>query len=158
MTTTVRRRLGAVLFALVLGLLLLSPAAGAAPPDGGGEPGPSPVNLTLDGFALLRDGAVLFTGTVTCDVAADVRVSMSAQQGTLHHYVSVPGAATVACEAGTATPIAIRFAPDPGRFHPGALTVGIELDAVTRPDANGDSTHITQFGIVDRELGRPARG
>jgi len=159
MATTFLRRVGAVLTALVLGLLLLSPSANAAPPGGGGgEPGPSPVNMTLDGFTLSRDGSVLFTGTVTCDVAADVHIGMNAQQGPERRYVSVLGSAKVGCEAGTANPIEILFDPEPGRFRRGTLTVGIELDAVTRPDEHGNSTQITQFGIVDWELGRPTRG
>ena len=113
--------------------------------------------MTLDGFTLSRDGSVLFTGTVTCDVAADVHVGMTAQQGPERRFVSAFGSTKVGCEAQTANPIEILFAPDPGRFRRGALTVGIELDATTCLDADGNSNRSNQFGIVEWELARPAR-
>ena len=158
MSLMLLRRVGAVLSMIVLGLMLLAPTASAAPlggEGGGGEPGPSPVTLTLDAFTLLRDGSVLFTGTVTCDLAADVFITFSAQQGTIHHYVSVPGSAKLGCEAGTSNPLEVLFAPERGRFHPGTLTIGIELDACTRPDDSGNGVCINQFGIPEWQLGPP---
>ena len=143
------RVLGLPLTLLALAAILATPSALA-----GGDPtGPSPVDLTLDGFALTKDGAVVFNGTVVCRQAADVAIQMVVQQGPVSRFVDVRHVTELGCDAGTAAPIEVVFAPEhPGRFHPGAITVGIELDACTVPDANGDGVCINQFGIVDREV------
>ena len=149
MSTALFRILGVPLAVLALGLMLaLSASPARAAGEGGGEPGPSPVNLALDAFTLDRAaGSVAFAGTTTCAEGAEVLVSMAVQQGPVQRFVEVRQVAKFRCEAGTATPVELLFAPEPGRFHPGAIVVGIELEAWT-----DGGTYLTQFGIVDRRV------
>ena len=149
---TLARIFGLTAAVLALTVAFASPSALAAGDPGGG-PGESYAELTLDDFTLTEDMAVVFTGTLTCITPADVTISMAVQQGPPARFVSVYQAAQLDCEPGIAYPVILTFDPvHPALFHPGTLTVGIEMVGWTVPDDQGNGYYFQQFGVVEIDV------
>ena len=153
MTTALRsarlaRSLGLVALVLVLGLVVAQGARAA----GGGDPGdPAPVRLELGNFGLDQDGAVVFTGTLTCTEAADVFIADWTTQASGRATVSASGSAFVSCAAGEVVPITIVAAPEQYRFRPGTIEmIGLELEYWTA------TSYGQMLGFVDWDV-RPLR-
>ena len=147
-STNLVRLLGAVALTLVIGLTTAT-AAGAA---GGGDPGESPpVRLELGNFGLDKDGAIVFTGTLSCSEAADDFISDWMTQQSGRATVSAGGSLFVSCAAGDVLPVTIVATPEQYRFHPGTIEmIGLELQHWT------ETTSGQMIGFVDWDV-RPLR-
>ena len=147
-STKLARLIGIVALTLVIGLSVADSARAAGGPGPGEEP---PVHLDLGNFGIDKDGAIVFTGTLTCNEAADVWISTWMSQASGRAVVSAGGSQYLTCAAGEVLPVTIVAAPEQYRFHPGTIEmIGLEVDYMT---ATG---YGNLFGFVDWDV-RPLR-
>jgi hypothetical protein len=125
LTTRSLRLVGLLGLALILGLSIGRTAEAAGGP-GSGEP--PPVHLELGNFGIDRSGASLFTGTLTCTVDADVLISDWVSQQIGPRSVSAGAALSTHCGVGQVIPVSLAAAPADGRFIPGQMWIGLELE------------------------------
>jgi hypothetical protein len=119
-------RFGGVLgLALILGLSFARTADAAPPPGPGEQP---PVRMELGSFGIDRFGAILFTGTLTCTQDAEVVFSDWISQEVGARTVTAGATLSTHCAVGQVIPVSLAAAPADGRFVPGEVWIGLELE------------------------------